>query len=157
TWLSLQLDAELYDTKPSGYHWTNLLLHTANGLLLFAALRRMTGAVWRSAFAAALFAVHPLRVESVAWVAERKDVLSTLFGMLTLLAYAWYGERPSVRRYLLVVLALAMGLMAKPMLVTLPGVLLLLDYWPLCRFRPEAGFAALGRLVGEKVPLFLLA
>src|SRR5262249_51519941 len=93
----------------------------------------------------------------VAWVAERKDVLSTLFGMLTLLAYAWYGERPSVRRYLLVVLALAMGLMAKPMLVTLPGVLLLLDYWPLRRFRPEEGFAVLGRLVGEKVPLFLLA
>src|SRR5207248_3231515 len=99
----------------------------------FLALRQMTGATWPSAAVAALFAVHPLRVESVAWVAERKDVLSGLFRMLTLWAYAWYAERPGWRRYLLVLMAFALGLMAKPMLVTLPCVLLLLDYWPLKR------------------------
>jgi tetratricopeptide (TPR) repeat protein len=135
TWLSLQLDHQLYGLAPWGYHLTNLLLHLANTLLLFVALRRMTGAVWRSAMVAALFAVHPLHVESVAWVAERKDVLSTLFWMLTLLAYVRYCERPGLGRYLPVPLFLALGLMAKPMLVTLPCVLMLLDYWPLRRLR----------------------
>jgi tetratricopeptide (TPR) repeat protein len=165
TWVSLQLDAELYGLDPRGYHATNLLLHAANALLLFAALRRLTGATGRSFCVAALFAVHPLHVESVAWVAERKDVLSTLFWMLTLLAYARYAERPGPVRYLPVVLALALGLAAKPMLVTLPCVLLLLDYWPLrrlCRWpegpSPWGGPAGpAGRLVAEKLPLFALA
>jgi tetratricopeptide (TPR) repeat protein len=159
TWLSLQLDHQLYGLASWGYHLTNLLLHTANVLLLFVALRRMTGAVWRSAVVAALFAVHPLHVESVAWVSERKDVLSTFFGMLTLGAYIGYAQRPGPARYLLVVLAFALSLLAKPMLVTLPFVLLLLDYWPLGRFgagrRPAPGF--LRSLVVEKLPLFALA
>src|SRR5262249_30825147 len=116
TWLSLQLDYALYGTVPCGYHWTNVVLHTANGLFLFLVMRYLTGAVWRSAWVAGLFAVHPLHVESVAWVAERKDVLSTLFWMLTLLAYGWYVRRPNLGRYLLVVLALALGLTAKSML-----------------------------------------
>src|SRR5262249_16745468 len=153
-----------------GYHLTNLLLHTANVVLLFLALRRMTGAVWRSAAVAALFAVHPLHVESVAWVSERKDVLSGLFWMLTLLAYAWYAERPVWGRYLLVTASFALGLLAKPMLVTLPCVLLLLDYWPLKRVascpwlvaRKErvplaTGPWPLATLLLEKLPLFALS
>jgi tetratricopeptide (TPR) repeat protein len=172
TWMSLQLDHQLYGLDPRGYHLTNLLLHAANAVLLFGVLRRMTGAVWRSAVVAAFFAVHPLHVESVAWVTERKDVLSTLFWMLTLWAYVWYAERPGVLRYLLVVLALALGLMAKPMLVTLPCVLLLLDYWPLRRVRwgwldlhepAEDGStirrfapASVRGLIAEKLPLFAL-
>jgi Tfp pilus assembly protein PilF len=151
TWLSLQLDATLYGgLKPGFFHLTNVLLHAANAVLLFLVLGRLTGAVWRSAVVAALFALHPLHVESVAWVAERKDVLSTLFWMLTLVAYLGYVRRPGVGRYLLVALALALGLMAKPMLVTLPCVLLLLDYWPLRR-RPAVSWP---RLVIEKLPLF---
>jgi tetratricopeptide (TPR) repeat protein len=169
TWLSLQLDAQLFGTKPWVFHRTNLLLHAANALLLFVVLRGMTGAVWRSAAVAALFAWHPLHVESVAWAAERKDVLSTLFWMLTLGAYLLYVRRPGVGRYLAVVGCLALGLLVKPMLVTLPCVLLLLDYWPLGRLRlgvqpsPRAGSTepqaaeGPGRLLGEKVPLFALA
>ena len=169
TWLSLQLDYELYGLNPGGYHLTNLLLHTANVLLLFGVLRRITGAVWRSALVAGLFAIHPLHVESVAWVTERKDVLSTLFWMLTLRAYIGYVERPGVLRYLGVVLSLALGLLAKPMLVTLPCVLLLLDYWPLRRLRlrrrplapgsisPILRSQPLRFLLFEKLPLFLLA
>jgi tetratricopeptide (TPR) repeat protein len=142
-----------------------VFLHVANTLLLFGVLGRMTGALWRSATVAALFALHPLHVESVAWVAERKDVLSTLFWMLTLAAYQAYVQRPGVGRYLLVVLALALGLLAKPMLVTLPCVLLLLDYWPLGRWgaglrpAPETAASAVPRrwLVLEKAPLFALA
>jgi tetratricopeptide (TPR) repeat protein len=134
TWLSLELDAEIFSLQAWGFHFTNVLLHVANTLLLFWVLRRMTGYIWRSALVAALFAVHPLHVESVAWVSERKDVLSTFFWMLTLLAYVRYVERPGMGRYGLVALALALGLLAKPMLVTLPCVLLLLDYWPLRRF-----------------------
>ena len=133
TWLSLQLDAQLFGMSPRGFHGMNLLLHAVNSVLLFWALRIMTDAIGRSACVAAFFALHPLHVESVAWVAERKDVLSTLFWMLTLLAYLTYVARPSGRRYLLVTLSLALGLIAKPMLVTLPCVLLLLDYWPLGR------------------------
>ena len=133
--------------------------------MLFLFLQKVTGAPWRSAFVAAVFAVHPLRVESVAWIAERKDVLSGVFFMLTLLAYARYvsGER-SLLRYLLVAFFFALGLMAKPMLVTLPLVLLLLDYWPLCRFGSHSlGNANVARrstfshLVAEKIPLFLLS
>jgi Flp pilus assembly protein TadD len=170
TWLSLQLDAQVFGIdRPWGFHLTNLLLHCANAVLLFVVLRAMTGAVWRSAAVAALFAWHPLHVESVAWAAERKDVLSTLFWMLTLGAYLLYVRRPGVGRYLAVVVCLLLGLLAKPMLVTLPCVLLLLDYWPLGRLRlggrlpsrvkstrPQAT-EGLGRLLSEKLPLFALA
>jgi Flp pilus assembly protein TadD len=166
TWISLQLDCTLYRLRPWGYHLTNVLLHAANTLLLFLALRRLTGVVWPSALVAALFAVHPLHVESVAWVAERKDVLSTFFGLLALAAYARYVERPGLGRYLVVALALALSLMAKPMLVTLPALFLLLDYWPLGRLRfgqsvaartIPAAPAALALVLGEKLPLFILA
>ena len=134
TWLSHMLDCQLYGLKPGGHHLTNVLLHAATAIVLFLALRRMTGALWPSAWVAAVFAIHPLRVESVAWVSERKDVLSGLFFMLTLWFYARYAEGPaSWGRYLLVVASFALGLTAKPMLVTLPFVLLLLDYWPLGR------------------------
>ncbi len=135
TSLSHMLDCQVYGLNAGGHHFTNVLLHTLAVVLLFLFLQQVTGAPWRSAFVAAVFAVHPLRVESVAWIAERKDVLSGVFFMLTLLAYARYvsGER-SLLRYLLVAFFFALGLMAKPMLVTLPLVLLLLDYWPLCRF-----------------------
>jgi tetratricopeptide (TPR) repeat protein len=135
TWLSHMLDCQLYGLKPSGHHLTNLVIHIANTLLLFFVLRRMTGALWRSCFVAALFALHPLRVESVAWVTERKDVLSTFFLMLTMWAYILYVERPKLHRYLLALLFFALGLMSKPTLVTLPFVLVLLDYWPLGRFQ----------------------
>ena len=135
TWLSYLLDYQLYGLHPWGYHRTNLLLHAANGVLLFLVFRRMTGAVWRSALVAALFAWHPLHVESVAWIAERKDVLSTFFGLLTIAAYAHYAGRPGWLRYVAVLLLYALALMAKPMLVTIPCVLLLLDYWPLGRWQ----------------------
>ena len=166
TSLSHMLDCQVYGLNAGGHHFTNVLLHTLAVILLFLFLQQVTRAPWRSAFVAAVFAVHPLRVESVAWIAERKDVLSGVFFMLTLLAYARYvsGER-SLLRYLLVAFFFALGLMAKPMLVTLPPVLLLLDYWPLCRFGSRSlGNAAnfvprstFSRLVAEKVPLFLLS
>jgi Flp pilus assembly protein TadD len=154
TWLSLQLDATLFGGQNAGgFHLTNVLLHTASTLVLFMILTSMTGSIWRSAMVSALFALHPMHVEPVAWVAERKGVLSTLFWMLTLDAYLAFVHRPGVGRYLLVVLALGLGLMAKPMLVTLPCVLLLLDYWPLGRF----GRVPLRQLFLEKVPLVVLA
>ena len=128
TWLSHMLDCELFGLNPYWHHLTNLFLHAANTLLLFWVLKSMTRAVWPSAFVAALFSVHPLHVESVVWVAERKDVLSGFFWMLTMAAYVRYAKRPGVRRYVPVFLTLGLGLMAKPMLVTLPFVLLLLDY-----------------------------
>ena len=134
TWLSHMLDCQIYGLNPKGHHLNNLLLHIANTLLLFFVLNRMTGAFWRSIFVAALFALHPLHVESVAWAAERKDVLSTFFCMLTIWAYARYVELPCLNRYLPCLLFFALGLMSKAMLVTLPFVLLLLDYWPLRRF-----------------------
>jgi hypothetical protein len=127
TWLSLMLDFELYGLRAGGYKITNVLFHLANTFLLFLILKRMTGKLWRSAFVVALFALHPLHVESVAWVTERKDVLSTLFWMLTMWAYLRYVERPGIKRYLVIMLTYTLGLMAKPMLVTLPFVLLLLD------------------------------
>ncbi|MGA2102461.1 MAG: tetratricopeptide repeat protein [Candidatus Sulfotelmatobacter sp.] len=133
TWLSHLMDVSLFGMNPHGHHATSLVIHVLNVLLLFFWLRSATGAVWKSAFVAAVFAVHPLALESVAWIAERKNVLSTFFLLLTLLAYLWYVSKPRVGRYLLVALALALGLMAKPMLVTVPFVLLLLDYWPLDR------------------------
>ena len=164
TWLSLQLDWQMYRGAAWGFHLTNLLLHLASTLVLFGLLHRATGAVWQSACVAALFAVHPLHVESVAWATERKDVLSTLFWMLTMAAYVLYAERPRWWRYLPVALLFALGLTAKSMLVTLPGVLCLLDFWPLRRF---PGFApapgsrtptvSWRRLVAEKVPLLALS
>jgi len=158
TMLSHMLDCQLWGLEPAGHHLTSLLLHLANVLLLFAGLRRMTGALWRSAAAAALFAVHPLHVESVAWVAERKDVLSVLFWLLAMLCYSRYARQPSAGRYLLVALAMALGLMAKPMVVTLPFALLLLDLWPLGRLRLVPGWSRrLRQLAIEKLPLLALS
>jgi tetratricopeptide (TPR) repeat protein len=161
TMLSHMLDWQLYGSNAGGHHLTNVLLHTATVILLFFALRQMTGNLWRSALVAAVFAIHPLRAESVAWVAERKDVLSGLFFMLTLWAYARYARRPfSIGRYLCVVVLFALGLFSKPMLVTLPFVLLLLDYWPLERFQWTTfrdTLRTLRPLVWEKIPLFLIA
>jgi Flp pilus assembly protein TadD len=168
------LDCEFYGLNPKGHHLTNVLFHMANTILLFVVLRWMTGAIWRSGLVAALFALHPLHVESVAWAAERKDVLSTFFWMLTMVAYMYYVKRPGTKRYLLVLVSFSLGLMAKPMLVTLPFVLLLLDYWPLNRFQPQAttgsvvyqplGFRSSGydkspvlRAVLEKTPLFVMS
>jgi tetratricopeptide (TPR) repeat protein len=159
TTLSHMLDCQLYGLKAGGHHLTNVILHTISVLLLFLVLKQLTGALWQSAVVAALFAIHPLHVESVAWVAERKDVLSAVFFVLTLAAYARYARAPSIPRYLLVALLFAGGLMSKPILVTLPFVLLLLDYWPLSRLeaqKSEAG-SRLRRLIAEKLPLFALS
>ncbi len=156
TWLSHMLDCQLYGLNAGGHHLTNVLLHTATTILLFLVLRRMTGYLWRSAFVAAVFAIHPLRVESVAWVAERKDVLSAFFFMLTLAAYVRYAHRPpSMIRYGAVVLFFALGLLSKNMLVTMPFVLLLLDYWPLNRLSSCTPRVLL-RLMAEKIPLLAL-
>ena len=156
TWLSHMLDCQFYGLNAGGHHLTNVLLHTATVILLFLLLRQMTGCLWRSAFVAAVFAVHPLRAESVAWMAERKDVFSGLFFMLTLAAYVRYVRcPPSMIRYGSVVLCFALGLLSKNMLVTLPFVLLLLDYWPLNRL-PEFSSGILLRRVIEKAPLFVL-
>ncbi len=167
TWLSHMLDVELFGLDAGRHHLMNLLFHIVNGILLFTALRMATGSYWRSAFVAALFALHPVNVDTVAWVAERKNLLSTTFWMLTIIAYVHYVWRPSIPRYSLVVFALLLGLLTKPMLVTLPFVLLLLDYWPLKRvaafhgqdsngrFRLEG--VSMGRLVMEKLPLLTLS
>jgi tetratricopeptide (TPR) repeat protein len=154
TWVSLQLDAAVWGSDPAGYHLTNVVLHVANSVLLFLALARLTGFGWPSAAAALLWAVHPLRVESVAWVAERKDVLSGLFWVAGMWLYARYAEAPSAGRMVAVTAALAAGLLAKPMLVTFPCALLLLDAWPLGRLRSVRD---LWPLVREKWPLFALA
>jgi len=163
TWLSHMFDFEFYGLDPFGHHLTNLLIHIANVILLFCVLMKMTGAVWRSAFVAFLFALHPLNVESVAWIAERKNVLSGFFFFLTLWAYIQYSEKKQF--YWLVFLFLALGLMAKPMLVTLPFLLILLDFWPLKRWSLERNeisdsenfrIKPLSRLVIEKIPLFIL-
>ena len=157
TWLSHMLDYELYGLNPMGHHWTSLQIHLTNTLLLFFILQYMTGAIWKSAFVAALFALHPLHVESVAWVSERKDVLSAFFGMLTISAYIIYVKKRNLLRYSLVFIFLSLGLMAKPMLVTLPFVLLLLDFWPLERLKyysPDQS-SKLFSLIYEKIPLFI--
>jgi len=184
TWLSHALDCQLYGLNPTGHHSTNILLHALNAVLLFLLLLRVTGAKGRSLLVAALFALHPLNVESVAWIAERKNVLSTLFFLLTLGAYGWYTRKPDVKRYLVVVALFALGLAAKPMVITLPFVLLLLDFWPLQRIQgwgqqsspglkgrknrkaPSQDLASekvfpvpqfqFSRLVLEKLPLFAL-
>ena len=170
TTMSHMLDCQLYGLKARGHHFTNVLLHTVAVLLLFAVLRDMTGTFWRSAFVAALFAIHPLHVESVAWVAERKDVLSAVFFMLTLGAYVRYVRAPSIGRYVCVAFLFALGLMSKPMLVTLPFVLLLLDYWPLRRIEKPSSAKSKSKshswsdrqsiprqLILEKIPLLALS
>jgi tetratricopeptide (TPR) repeat protein len=166
TWISHMTDAQLFGLDAGWHHRVNVLFHLANTALLFLVLWRMTGGLWRSAFVAALFAVHPLHVESVAWVAERKDVLSTLFWLLTMGAYLGYVRRPSVWRYILVFVFLALGLMCKPMLATLPFVLLLLDGWPLGRMSREGSPVSeqwrisvpmVFRRIWEKTPLLGLS
>ncbi|MBI3191223.1 MAG: glycosyltransferase family 39 protein, partial [Pedosphaera parvula] len=162
TWLSHMVDCQLFGLKPGPAPLVNLLFHTLNAALLFQVLRRLTGSLWRSALAAALFAWHPLQIHSVAWISERKNVLRTLFWLLAIWQYARYVQRPTKANYGLLAACVALGLMSKPMVVTLPCVLLLLDFWPLGRwpreaFTSSATFrATLGRLVGEKWPLFLL-
>jgi len=165
TWLSYMIDSQVFGVNPGGYLFTNLLLHVLNTLLLFRIFERMTGQIWQSGFIAAMFALHPLHVESVAWVAERKDVLSTFFWMMTMLSYSWYVERTGIKRYTAVLVFFILGLMAKPMLVTLPFVLLLMDYWPFCRFKfRQLCYGNNSRknlfnfhLVLEKIPLFIIA
>lgn len=165
TWLSHALDCQLFGLIPAGHHLTNALLHVMNTVLLFLILWRATGATGRSLFVAALFALHPMNVESVAWIAERKNVLSMLFFLLTLGAYGWYVRKPNVARYSAMAVLFALGLASKPMIVTLPFVLLLLDFWPLRRASgwssPSASFpvsqAGFWKLALEKVPLIALA
>jgi protein O-mannosyl-transferase len=154
TTISHMLDCQLWGLHAGGHHFTNIVLHTIAVVLLFLVLHHMTGAIWQSAFVAALFAIHPLRVESVAWISERKDVLSAVFFMLAIGAYVRYARSPSVGRYLMMSILFALGLMSKPMLVTVPFVLLLLDYWPLKRF---AARRSVERLILEKIPLFMLS
>ncbi len=164
TWLSHCLDVSLFGLNPAGPHYMNVLFHVANAVLLFLLLDRATRFRWRSLFVAALFAVHPLNVESVAWISERKNVLSMLLFLLTLAAYGWYARKPCVGRYLLVAFTFALALMAKPQVITLPFALLLLDYWPLGRAgspHPGSGEFASAypwrQLTLEKLPLFFLS
>ncbi len=175
TWLSHLIDVELFGPKnngtpifgkmlgvntamPAGHHLTNLLFHLADTLLLFYVLRRLTGAVWPSAFVAAMFAVHPMHVESVAWISERKDVLSALFLFLTILAYKRFVEKPSAARYAVIVVSFAAALMSKPMMITIPGVLLILNLWPLNRITLGSGFwQSLKRPLLETMPLLALS
>jgi len=165
TWLSHALDWELFGKNTAGHHYMSVLFHALNAVLLFLLLERVTGFPWRSFIVAALFAVHPVNVESVAWAAERKNVLSMVFFLLAMIAYGWYAERPSVKRYSWVFVLFALGLMSKPQVITLPFVLLLWDYWPLQRFgshQSQDGASryapsSFGSLVLEKVPLFVLA
>ncbi len=159
TWISHMVDVQLFGLNPAGHHLVNVSFHILNTILLLLLLRRLTGALWPSAFVAALFALHPLHVESVAWAAERKDVLSTFFWLLTTWMYIRYTEKPGWKRYSLIVLFFTLGLMSKQMLVTLPFTLLLLDYWPLGRIRGQGGSkqVSMSRLITEKIPLFTLA
>jgi tetratricopeptide (TPR) repeat protein len=169
TWISHMIDSQFFGTNAGGHLLVNALIHVANTLLVFWFLLRTTHARWPSALVAALFALHPLHVESVAWASERKDTLSTFFGLLSLIAYVRYTKAPSIKRYALVAITLALGLLAKPMLVTWPFVMLLLDYWPLHRFQTsdvrrqpvrhslgEGGWSVVRGLVVEKIPLFAL-
>jgi protein O-mannosyl-transferase len=164
TWLSHMLDVSLFGMDPGGHHVMNLIFHVLNTLLVFVVFSKMTGAMRQSAFVAAMFALHPLHVESVAWVSERKDLLSTFFWMLALMSYTWYAAAPSIRRYLVVGVFFCLGLMSKPMVITLPFVLLLLDYWPLkrCQWSHFKGGANGGRalifgLLREKIPLLAIS
>ena len=163
TWLSLMLDYQFYGLNAGGYHVTNLILHILSTLLLLWLFNRMTGSIWKSAFVAAVFALHPLHVESVAWVSERKDVLSAFFWMLTLCLYVYYTEKPVIKRYLLVLFSFVLALMSKPMVITLPVIMILLDYWPLGRLQKamsstvENCHKLTGRLFWEKTPFFVLS
>jgi tetratricopeptide (TPR) repeat protein len=171
TWLSHTLDGQLFGFKPEAPHTINILLHAANAMILFLILLRATGCGWRSLGVAALFALHPINVESVAWIAERKNVLSMLFFLFALAAYGWYARRPGIARYLAVTLAYALALMTKAQVITFPFALLLLDYWPLNRLLPERApgedsrqddkrrsfFTSVGRLVWEKLPWFAMS
>jgi tetratricopeptide (TPR) repeat protein len=154
TWFSHMLDYQLFRSRVGGHHWTNVIFHIANSILLYVVLKRMSGSAWKSALVAALFAVHPLNVESVAWVSERKNVLCTFFWFLGMWSYAYYMERPTPYRYSLILMTFSLGLMSKPMIVAFPFTLLLLDYWPLGRLTSWKMFP---RLVFEKIPLFILA
>jgi hypothetical protein len=165
TWMSHMLDVSLFDMHPGSHHLVSLFFHLVNSLLLFFVFRQMTGDIWQSAFVAALFAIHPLHVESVAWVSERKDVLSTFFGMLALLSYGRYAKYGAKKSYITTLLFFILCLMAKPMLVTLPFVLLLLDYWPLYRLKPKIDLYNVSYanknisffdLVIEKIPFFII-
>jgi tetratricopeptide (TPR) repeat protein len=155
-WLSFMLDYRIYGLDAGGYHLTNLILHILSTLLLFSLFNRMTGAIWKSAFVAACFALHPLHVESVAWISERKDVLSAFFWILTLCLYVYYTEKPAIKRYLLVLFSFVCALMSKPMVVTLPVIMILLDYWPLGRFASKKSNLIAWQLK-EKLPFFILA
>ena len=176
TWLSHALDCQLFHLNPTGHHFTSLLIHAVNAAFLFLLLAWGTKRAWPSLFVAALFALHPINVESVAWIAERKNVLSTFFFFFAIACYGWYAQKPNWKRYLSVVAAFALGLMAKPMVITLPFVLLLLDYWPLGRTRTAVGVPRVSphlrdlgkgprkaapvftsKLVAEKLPLLLLS
>jgi tetratricopeptide (TPR) repeat protein len=168
TWLSHALDCQIFGLNPAGPHSVNVLIHAANAVLLFLLLESATGLAWRSLMVAALFALHPINVESVAWIAERKNVLSMFFFLLALAAYGWYTRRPGVGRYLAVTFAYALGLMTKPQVIAFPFALLLLDYWPLCRLGradsvdgelagPTARGLSLWSLIWEKVPWFVLS
>jgi len=156
TWLSLMFDYHIYGLNAGGYHLTNRILHILSTLLLFWLFNRMTGAPWKSAFVAALFAIHPLHVESVAWIAERKDVLSAFFWMLTLCLYVYYTEKPVIKRYLLVLFSFVLALMSKSIVITLPVIMILLDYWPLKRFQFQKNKLVLWQLK-EKLPFFILS
>jgi tetratricopeptide (TPR) repeat protein len=170
TWLSLQLDAQLFGPRPWAFHLTNVLLHGANTVLVFWLLRKATGDAWCSCLAAIFFGFHPLHVESVAWITERKDVLSAFFWLMACLTYGWYASRPQWPRYLIVLVVFGAGLLVKPMLVTLPFVFLLLDFWPLGRIQQLSGDHAtnsdmvtaaprfgIGRILWEKVPFLILS
>ena len=178
-WLPHMLDCQLFGVNPGMHHLSSLFYHLLNTLLLFLVLTRMTGALWKSAFVAIIFALHPINMDSVVWISEKKNLLSTLFWLLTMLAYAHYASRPTILRYFLVLIAFALGLMAKPMLATLPCALLLLDFWPLYRFKwfrksqirenqinkkssspnttPTFQEASLFRLISEKIPMLFLS
>ncbi len=167
TWLSHMLDVSLFGLEPGAHHIMNVAFHIVNTLLLFFVLKQMTGSLWASALVAGLFALHPLHVESVAWASERKDVLSTFFWLLTMICYLKYTEQPSIARYIAVILVFCLGLMAKQMLVTIPFVLLLLDYWPLRRLKFKGQnednlvnsviSVSLGRCILEKLPLLFFS
>jgi|SRR5208337_673695 Flp pilus assembly protein TadD len=165
-WMSFMLDYKLVGLNAGGYHITNLILHILSALFLFWLFNRMTGAVWKSAFVAAIFALHPLHVESVAWISERKDVLGAFFWMLTLCLYVYYTEKPVIKRYLPVEISFVCALMSKPMVVTLPLVMILLDYWPLKRFKSKTTGNNLAEVLPvkvslwplwEKIPFFILS
>ncbi len=174
TWLSHMLDCQVFGLNPGGHHFTSLLLHSINTVMFFYLFKRMTGAFLPSLLLAAVFAFHPLHVEPVAWASSRKDVLSTFFWILTMWSYIYYTKQGGIKRYLLVLLTFSMGLMAKPMLVTLPFVLILMDYWPICRLdigqssnkldsqaieiNPTYHFSThFLKLIAEKIPLFILS